>query len=105
MSTTDTPARTVRMAAGPPGTRDWVRKAMVAGGAELVDYAEAEALVWTDDAHGSGDQPGPTALREILDANPGIKWVQLPWAGVEPYAHVFDTTHVWTCGKGVYARP
>ena len=107
MSATDVPApaRTVRMAAGPPGTREWVRKAMTAAGAEIVDYDEAEALVWTDDAHGSGDQPGPVALRAILDANPGIKWVQLPWAGVEPYAEVFDTTHLWTCGKGVYARP
>ena len=99
--------RTVRMAAGPPGTREWVKDAIVAGGAELVDLADAEALVWTDAAHGSGDQPGPQALRALLAEHPNIKWVQLPWAGVEPYAAagVFDDDHVWTCGKGVYSRP
>ena len=100
-------ARVVRVAVGPEGTRDWVRTAVTAAGAEIVDLSEAEALVWTDSAHGSGDQPGPVALREVLEANPGIRWIQLPWAGVEPYAEagVFDDDHVWTCGKGVYARP
>jgi phosphoglycerate dehydrogenase-like enzyme len=33
--------------------------------------------------------------------------VQLPWAGVEPYAQAgtFDHEHLWTSGKGVYAKP
>jgi phosphoglycerate dehydrogenase-like enzyme len=102
-----TGTRTLKVAVGPKGTREWVRDAVLAGGAEIVEPAEAEALVWTDDAHGSDDQPGPVALRQLLDTHPNIKWVQLPWAGVEPYAQagVFDTEHVWTCGKGVYARP
>ena len=95
------------VAVGPAGTRDWVRDAVVRGGGEVVEPAEAEALVWTDSAHGSGDQPGPVALRELLDANPQIRWVQLPWAGVEPYAAagVLDDDHIWTSGKGVYSRP
>lgn len=99
--------RTLKVAVGPAGTRDWVRDAVLASGAEIVEPDRAEALVWTDDAHGSADQTGPVALRALLDANPGIRWVQLPWAGVEPYAQagVFDLDHVWTCGKGVYARP
>jgi phosphoglycerate dehydrogenase-like enzyme len=99
--------RTVRIAVRPKGTREWVRDAVIAGGGEIVEPSEAEALVWTDDAHGPGEQPGPIALHELLDANPGIRWVQLPWAGVEPYANagVFDADHIWTCGKGVYARP
>jgi phosphoglycerate dehydrogenase-like enzyme len=102
-----TQTRPVKVAVRPKGTREWVRDAVIAGGGEIVSPSEAEALVWTDDAHGPGDQPGPTALHELLDANPGIRWVQLPWAGVEPYANagVFDDDHIWTCGKGVYARP
>ena len=102
-----TAAPVVRMAVGPAGTREWVRNAVTAAGAEIVEPSEAEALVWTDDAHGDGDQPGPVALQELLAANPGIRWIQLPWAGVEPYAKagVFDDDHLWTCGKGVYARP
>ena len=62
-------------------------------------------MVWT----ATGFEPGyrPDDLAAILAANPEIRWVQLPWAGVEPYAAagVFDTDHVWTSGKGVYARP
>ena len=97
----------VRVAVGPAGTRDWVNEAVRAGGGELVDVAKAEALIWSDHAHGPGEQTGPAALRETLADNPDIRWVQLPWAGVEPYARagVFDHDHLWTCGKGVYARP
>ena len=104
---TDAPARTVRIAIGPEGTAEWVREAVTSGGGDVVDFAGAEALVWSDHAHGPGQQRGPGALREILDGNPNIRWIQLPWAGVEPYARagVFDREHIWTCGKGVYARP
>jgi phosphoglycerate dehydrogenase-like enzyme len=103
----EAPARTLKVAVGPEGTRDWVKEAVRAGGGDVVEVEDAEALVWSDHAHGPGEQTGPAALREVLDSNPGIKWVQLPWAGVEPYARagVFDPDHQWTCGKGVYARP
>ena len=103
----EAPARTVPIAIGPEGTRGWVAEAVRAGGGEIVDLGEAQALIWSDHAHGPREQTGPAALREVLDSNPGITWVQLPWAGVEPYARagVFDEDHVWTCGKGVYAQP
>ena len=45
------------------------------------------------------------ALNHLLQANPGIRWVQLPWAGIEPYLGVLDHDRVWTSGKGVYAEP
>ena len=34
-----------------------------------------------------------------------IDWVQLPYAGVEPFIHMLDRERLWTCGKGVYSRP
>ena len=36
-----------------------------------------------------------------------IDWVQLPWAGIEPYVDVVraHAERTWTCGKGVYAEP
>jgi phosphoglycerate dehydrogenase-like enzyme len=34
-----------------------------------------------------------------------VRWVQLPYAGIEPFADHLDPALVWTCGKGVYARP
>jgi phosphoglycerate dehydrogenase-like enzyme len=88
------------VAIGPVGTRDFVRRAVSAGGGRLVDIAEARALVWTEAAE-------PMALSDTIDAFPGLEWIQLPWAGVEPYARagLFDGKHLWTCGKGVYARP
>ena len=36
---------------------------------------------------------------------PDLGWVQLPFAGIEPYAALLDDDRVWTCGKGVYAEP
>jgi phosphoglycerate dehydrogenase-like enzyme len=32
-----------------------------------------------------------------------VEWVQLPWAGVEPYIGVMTPDRRWTSGKGVYA--
>lgn len=91
---------TPRIAVGPVGTRDYVRNAVREGGGELVDPSEAEALIWTD-------VNDPEGLSELLGRYDAIRWVQLPWAGVEPYAEagVFDDERLWTCGKGVYAEP
>ncbi|MEO1063578.1 MAG: NAD(P)-dependent oxidoreductase [Actinomycetota bacterium] len=72
--------------------------AVEAGGAELVEVADANALVWVD-PHGA------EALRTVLAAHDGLDWVQLPFAGVEPFVDVIDGSRRWTCGKGVYAEP
>jgi phosphoglycerate dehydrogenase-like enzyme len=94
-----------RVAVLPPDVRPWAADAVRDGGGLVVPESEAEALVWT----ATGFEPGfePSDLRAVLKAHPGIRWVQLPWAGVEPYANagVFDHDHLWTSGKGVYARP
>ena len=97
--------RSPRVAVLPEGVRTWAAEAVVAGGGTVVAPADAEALVWT--ATGLGPGAGPADLTATLAAHPGIRWIQLPWAGVEPYADagVFDPGHVWTSGKGVYARP
>lgn len=80
-----------------PG-RSWLADAARAGGAEPVTEGEASAVVWTDPKDAAG-------LRRLLDEQPGIDWVQLPWAGIEPYVDVLDHDRRWTCGKGVYADP
>jgi phosphoglycerate dehydrogenase-like enzyme len=100
MATGQAAAGSLRVAVAPEGIRDWIADAVRAGGGVVVPASEAEALMWT-----ATDGPGP--LRELLERNPQIRWVQLPWAGVEPYAKAgaFDHEHVWTSGKGVYAKP
>lgn len=72
--------------------------AITAGGGHVVPVEQAEGLVW---AH----PHDPGGLEDILDAAPGLRWVQLPFAGVETYIHLVDHERDWTCGKGVYAEP
>ena len=78
--------------------RRWLAEAVAAGGASPVEDGPAEAVVWTD----PGDARG---LRDLLDRNPAIGWVQLPWAGIESFLSVLDDDRTWTCAKGVYAYP
>ncbi|HSP04345.1 MAG TPA: D-isomer specific 2-hydroxyacid dehydrogenase family protein, partial [Acidimicrobiales bacterium] len=82
----------------PAGGRPWLADAVRAGGGEPVTDGPAGAVVWTDPKDAAG-------LRRLLDERPDIDWVQLPWAGIEPYVEVLDHDRRWTCGKGVYADP
>ncbi len=85
--------------------RPWAADAVRSGGGTVVQPGDAEALVWT----ATGFEPGfrPNDLVALLKQHQAIRWVQLPWAGVEPFVEggIFDRDHVWTSGKGVYARP
>jgi phosphoglycerate dehydrogenase-like enzyme len=82
----------------------WRRQSLVdavlAGGGEVVPPAEAEALVWAEPAKAS-------LLPPMLDEHPAINWVQLPYAGIEPFLEMLRSRPEmeWTCGKGVYAAP
>jgi phosphoglycerate dehydrogenase-like enzyme len=86
------------VAVAPAGLRPWLADAVRAGGGQVVNPAEAEALVWAETSD-------PAGLNRLLQENPGIRWVQLPWAGIEPYLGVLDHDRTWTSGKGVYAEP
>jgi phosphoglycerate dehydrogenase-like enzyme len=61
---------------------------------------QADGLVWAsvDEAE---------LLREQLADQPSLRWIQLPFAGVENWAQadLFDDGRVWTCAKGSYAEP
>ena len=73
-------------------------EAVTAGGGMVTPLADAQALVW-------GSPAKPAALADVLEQAPHLEWVQLPWAGVEPYLDVIDDDRLWTCAKGVYAEP
>ena len=87
-----------RIAVGPDSAPQWIRDAVVAGGAAIVEPGDAQGIVWASPV--AADELG-----EVLDANPHIEWVQLPWAGSERFIHLVDDSRLWTCGKGVYAEP
>ncbi|MGY9074508.1 MAG: D-isomer specific 2-hydroxyacid dehydrogenase family protein [Acidimicrobiales bacterium] len=92
---------TPQIAVEPPS---WRRQSLVdavlAGGGEIVAPGEAEALVWAEPARAD-------LLPNLLDTHPNIDWVQLPYAGIEPFLDMLRARpHLhWTCGKGVYAAP
>ncbi len=87
-----------RVALEPAGSRHWLVDAIEAGGGVIVPLAEAEAIVWATPT-------GPQVLADAVASAPNTHWVQLPWAGIEPLVDVLDDSHLWTCGKGVYAEP
>ena len=87
-----------KVAVAPEGAPEWIAEAVVDGGGELVAPADAEAVVWFGPFE-------PEGLEAVLDAATGARWVQLPWAGIEPYVHLLRPELTWTCGKGVYAEP
>src|SRR6185312_871360 len=49
----------------------------------------------------------PSELRELVRAQAGIRWVQLPTAGIEAFAESLAERPdiVWTSAKGAYAKP
>jgi phosphoglycerate dehydrogenase-like enzyme len=93
--------QTPRIAIG-PASQPFADQAVRRGGgspAEAGDAA-AEGLVWLDSSDAEG-------LSKVLAATPGIRWVQLPAAGVERFAAagLFTDGRTWTCAKGSFARP
>lgn len=68
-------------------------------GAEVVELSsDVEALVWTDYSK-------PELLAETLDQNPQLKWVQLPFAGVDAFKSILDRPITFTSAKRSYSEP
>ena len=55
-------------------------------------------MIWTDYSK-------PDLLRETLDQNPQLTWVQLPFAGVDAFADIISREPVFTSAKGAYSEP
>ena len=80
------------------GQYELFTSAVTRAGGVLTDPKECDGLIFAT----AND---PDGLRAILHVNPSIRWVQLPYAGIEPYLAVIDDRRLFTCGKGVYAEP
>ncbi|MDP8954543.1 MAG: D-isomer specific 2-hydroxyacid dehydrogenase family protein [Actinomycetota bacterium] len=81
-----------------PGHPPALAAAITTGGGRVVGPNGAEALVWTDPTDVDG-------LRALLADAPAIRWVQLPFAGVDTFASILDDGRTWTSAKGAYAEP
>ncbi len=79
---------------------NWRKKrlveAVIRAGASVSPIEEASGLIWADPSR-------PESLPELLA--PNLEWVQLPFAGIEPFLPMLDDQRIWTCGKGVYSQP
>jgi phosphoglycerate dehydrogenase-like enzyme len=89
---------TLRCAVAPGPVAAVVAEAIAGAGGELVAPEEAEALVWTDPTDASG-------LADLLAGAPAVRWVQLPFAGVDRFAGMFADGRTWTSAKGAYSEP
>jgi phosphoglycerate dehydrogenase-like enzyme len=89
-----------RIAVGPQAA-SFATDAVVAGGGTIVGIDDSpDALVWLDPMEVKG-------LADQLALAPDLKWVQLPFAGVEKVHSygLLDHQRIWTCAKGSYAEP
>ena len=87
-----------------PNEPAWLLEAVAAAGGEVAPLSNAtRGLIWVHASDAAG-------LADVLDAHPGIGWVQLPWAGVDAFepvlsAHAADAFPIWTSAKGAYSEP
>ena len=93
-----TPPNGLPVAFAPAPATPALAGAVEGGGGRMAPPDEAEGLVWTSMFDATG-------LPELLAAAPGIRWVQLPVAGVEAFDGLFADGRRWTCAKGAYAEP
>jgi phosphoglycerate dehydrogenase-like enzyme len=68
------------------------------GGVVATSPTTATGLIWADPSAAS-------AFESIVSQMPMLEWVQLPYAGIEPFLEHISDRYLWTCGKGVYAEP
>lgn len=88
-----------RILVAPGDARPSMLDAVRAGGGVVVDDpADAEGMIWIAPRD-------PSQLGTTLTEGAGIRWIQLPFAGIEPFHGHLAPDRVWTSGKGVYADP
>ena len=74
-------------------------QAVVAGGGKVAAISDQiKALIWTD-------YSAPEKLGKVLEQNPQIEWVQLPFAGVDAFAEILSAPVRFTSAKGSYKEP
>ncbi|MBT1544895.1 D-isomer specific 2-hydroxyacid dehydrogenase family protein [Curtobacterium aurantiacum] len=72
-----------------------------AGGTVAPLDTDTRGIVWLDASD-------PSGLADALSAAPGVGWVQLPFAGVDAFAHLIQEHGdrvLFTSAKGAYAEP
>lgn len=73
--------------------------AVRAAGGEIATISDqVRGLIWTD-------YSAPDELEKVLESNPQLEWVQLPFAGVDAFAKLLSWPVRFTSAKGSYKEP
>lgn len=88
----------ISVAIEPMLVREYVAAAESAGASVVPLSAHVKALIWLDYSK-------PENLEKLLDENPQIEWVQLPFAGVDAFENVLGRPIRFTSAKGSYREP
>ncbi len=85
-----------------PATRPEMHEVLVeaveqAGGV-VAPINEASALIFADPA-------AADSFPSLIANGANVEWIQLPYAGIETFVQHLEKSHLWTCGKGIYAPP
>ena len=86
----------------PEPEQQFVDAVQAAGGTVEPLSDRTRGVVWLSNKDAAAFPP-------VLEAHPGIGWVQLPFAGVDAFAGILASEDrpglVWTSAKGAYAQP
>ncbi|MBW8873143.1 MAG: NAD-binding protein, partial [Leifsonia sp.] len=86
----------------PEPEKQFVDAVEAAGGTVEPLSERTRGVVWLSNKDAAAFPP-------VLEAHPGIGWVQLPFAGVDAFADILAAEDrpglVWTSAKGAYAQP
>jgi len=88
----------IQVAMEPKAFPEYLEAAAEAGAQVVPMNSTVKALIWLDYSQ-------PQALAELLDQNPQIEWVQLPFAGVDAFAEIIKRPILFTSAKGSYREP
>jgi len=88
----------IQVAMEPKVFPEYLEAAAEAGAQVVPMNSTVKALIWLDYSQ-------PQALAELLDQNPQIEWVQLPFAGVDAFADIIKRPMLFTSAKGSYREP
>lgn len=77
---------------------EYVQAVSDAGGQVVPLTDSVKGLIWLDYSQ-------PQGLANLLDENPQIEWVQLPFAGVDAFAEILKRPIRFTSAKGSYREP
>ena len=90
--------KNVQVAMEPKPFPEYVQAVQDSDGEVVPLTKDVRALIWLDYSQ-------PQALADLLDANPQIEWVQLPFAGVDAFAEIIKRPIRFTSAKGSYREP